>query len=148
MIETITEEITFGKELLNKKINGIISGEEFDRECSYWMIKYLDDFRWLPAPTKPEELSDYQEAEKDGKKISGEFWRQPKIKQFLDSGSDIFSANFSNFYWLNFMKKNIPVEDTSTHQKINHYVNIYKMRGWNTVKLERGEERFKFPELN
>lgn len=145
MIETIAEEIAFGKELLNKKINGIINEEEFDRECAYWMINYLDDLRFLPAPTEPDELNEYRKAKQEGKKISSGFWAQGKIQNFLKTESEICSKNFSNFSWLNFMKKNIPADDTTTCEKINHYVNVFKMRGWDTVKSESGEERFIFP---
>lgn len=120
-----------GKDLLGRLNSKEITMEEFDRECAYWMLQYLNDYRWLPSPTIPNELTDYWRRRQINNKtdVSEAFWQKPVIKKYIATEAHIRATNLGSMHWLKFMKKHIPQDDVVNQKRIDAVI-------WKYPKLD------------
>lgn len=118
-----------GRALLKRLESKEITMEEFEKECAYWMLSMVNDFKYKELPEIPSDLEEfYDHRLKDPSyKLSSEFWELPHVKLYLIEARRIKADNSSNFYWLKWMRQRIPKEDTVALGKIKGVLKTYEM---------------------
>jgi len=117
-----------GKNLLKQLRNKEISIDEFNFECAYWLTQFISDCRFEPYPDKPIEIRQYidKKAVNSKYEVKDEFWRQGIIVRYIERYKEVYAKNMSNLFWLVFMKKHIPKEDTINQKRVSAILQIYK----------------------
>jgi len=115
-------------ELLDDLRSEKITMAEFDNKCAYWLLTFLNEFRFSPYPSQPPEIMDYVRKKKDDPeyKLTSEFWQQPHIHFYLSSHKTVRGLNLSNYYWLNFILKNLNKDDVSNKVRIENILKDYE----------------------
>jgi hypothetical protein len=116
-----------GRKLLAQLQSHELTMDQFLLECAMWMLETLDDMRFRPNPTIPEDMSEYyrQKQSDYNYKVDRSFWDQPHIRQYKAAESEIRAINRSNLYWLNEMQRLIPKDDQVNHAKIQRVMRGY-----------------------
>ena len=127
-----------GKGFLNQLKAGL-SMLDFQKECAYWLLKYIEELRWRPSPSKPEAIVIYEQRVSEDPKYSlpNAFWQQDYIRTYCKSKNEIFCENKSNWWWLLFLKKYILPGDIHGHVKISEMMRIYPGHEESTYRLEK-----------
>uniref|UniRef100_A0A6H1ZWD6 Uncharacterized protein n=1 Tax=viral metagenome TaxID=1070528 RepID=A0A6H1ZWD6_9ZZZZ len=114
--------------LLYKIRDKKITMADFDRECAYWALAYLNEYKFTPYPTKPTQIVEYQNRKRYDVKfrVEDKFWQQDEIKPYMASFKIARGRNISNGSWLEFMKNSIPAEDTPNQEKIQELLLEYR----------------------
>ena len=130
-IEINTELPKIGRALLERLWIKKLTMPEFDKECAYWMVSFLEEHHKHPEPSAPEEIINYRrrKALDLEYKLSNEFWNSPNIADYIKQCRHVFAMNKSNFDWLCYIKQHIPKEDIINHSKIQNILNEYKSYG-------------------
>jgi hypothetical protein len=115
------------KRLLNDLRNKIITYDDFLKETSYWHLEYLEEYRYRPAPTKPQEVVDFLDRVKDNPHYEAkqEFWRIPHIAFYIIQSLKIEGENRGNYSRLIEIKKNLPVGDNISKDKVQRILDEY-----------------------
>lgn len=107
-----------GKALLSKRPS--IGMKEFEKECAYWLMGFIEELRWKPSPTEPEEIETYNARRRNDKTFTLpiSFWQQSHIRAYTAMDLSIRCQNQSSWYWLCFLKSYIQANDLPNHKKI------------------------------
>lgn len=110
------------KALVHKFQSKKITSQEFDKECAYWLMEYLNLMTYKPDPTMPVDL---QELHATKRHATVEFWQLPEIKIYMAECEKVKAINLSNLHWLEFMKMSIPQNDTLNQKKVMEALRTY-----------------------
>ena len=115
-----------GRELLRQLANKEITMDEFNKECAYWLISCAKEIQPRMLPTRPRELIEYDNLDiKERSKIGVEFWKQPRIKEYLDEIQMVKAYNKGLLDKLREFKEYIPEEDFVTRKKYDEVIALF-----------------------
>lgn len=107
--------------------SGKLSMRELEIECIAWLLDCFSEIHVRAMPTMPPELADYQAMTyKERSKIGHEFWKQPNIKDYLDTKHLIKNENETRLKQLQEFYAIIPEEDTPTKEKYQQKINEFR----------------------
>ena len=119
-----------GKEILRKLSSKEIMAKEFDIECASWLMFYLNELEFKLPPVRPTELEEYYQRKKTDPnyQLNQKFWEDPVIRRYVQEESATFAQNHSNWWWLLFLKRNMPQEDNVNQSRIKQVMETYEKR--------------------
>ena len=139
---------------LNPQITAIKEAYLHDRnvtdiEIALASYSILNDYRWLPYPTPPEEVKKFYNRAEDLKTKMRrnpesylEFWREPSVMQYFDAREFVKTQNMTRLEWLQWMKKTleeshpdkITAIDLKIYQFSGDYRNTLSQPKWSSTK--------------
>lgn len=128
--------------LLDKRLSGQLSEEEFDRKIAYTAMNPIS-FVELVAHDKPElpkELMDagyYHLTDDQKNKLD---WNHPVLNKYLKDVHQADAQNVSNRKWLEWVQSKIPAHETDLHMQLRERINELngtKTRAFAGYDLER-----------
>lgn len=123
-----SESMKLRDKLLKQLENKEITQDEFMKECAYWALQTLDEYKPISHPLIPDQLKEYFRMSDNQKaKVPDKFWHEPEIWHHLEEMQLAVNTNRSNFYWLHEWLRYIPEEDDLNRQKLKHKISQFKV---------------------
>lgn len=121
---------------------GKISIDEFNRECAYIFLEYINDVKPEYVGSEPKDLEEYHQLDKkEQRDIRESFWRQPQIYNFLEHKQKVICWNVGQVQNLIKFLGYIPKEDIDSRQKFRD--KILEFRGSEGVDIEETAGKIK-----
>ena len=126
-----------GKSLLKRYLSKEITEKEFDKECAYWSLEYLSDYKVKPYPTMPDIVktffNDREYARNTGKNFSVKngFWSEEVCKNWLNQETSVCDMNRSNYGRLLFIYNNLDNKDIVNKRRVWELLEEHRLKDKN-----------------
>ena len=109
------------KTLLKDLKSGVLTMEEFQCECAYWLLEdeCWQDLQPLKLPKKPDSVYQWQNMSEEEKETAKEdfFKKHPEAEWWFEKCRYIQYTNLSRIKQLRFLKRHLPKEDEPSRRK-------------------------------
>ena len=115
------------RELLDDLKGGRFTQAEFQTECAYWSLEFIEDCRVRYFPNPPQDIIKVREKRKMDPKydVSQEFWLQAHIQAYLRTFSFVVYRNFKSIGRLKLMLGGLPAGDTMNRDRIKKMLDAF-----------------------
>ena len=134
------------KRLLARVKSGELTMQDFEKECVYWELEFLNDLKYAPLPTAPDVVMLYcdRKLKDKGYRVDPEFFKEWKIREWFESVDSWRKKNGSNYDFLVFMEKNLEGTDKlRVKQMVGEYEKVnWRSYGRDFLELVASSKRY------